>query len=388
MSTLKRDTMHPSSKNLLLVALFCLICGTLLSAQTQQKPSPSQPNQQSQQQLQPVQDLTPPSDAEAEKLAASAAASQAANTGSDTAKVAVPETRKGVDDKYVFKKDVEEVMLYATVVDPRNRMVTNLDRNAFAVYEDGQPQQITSFRHDDVPVSLGILIDNSGSMRDKRPKVNQAALNLVRASNPEDEVFIVNFSDDAYLDQDFTSNIELMRDALDHIDSRGGTAMYDAVIASANQLAKGAKREKKVLLVVTDGEDNASRDNLEEAVKRVQDDAGPTIYTIGILGDDKESKRARRALERLAAETGGVAYFPKDLTEVDAISRAVAHDIRNQYTLGYKPSRPQSEGGFRNVRVEARSGREKLQVRTKSGYFAGQKRADDGRPAETKRASK
>jgi VWFA-related protein len=116
---------------------------------------------------------------------------------------------------------------------------------------------------------------------------------------------------------------------------------------------------------------------LEEAVKRVQDDAGPTVYTIGILSNDRQSKRARRALERLAVETGGIAYFPKDLSEVDAISRAVAHDIRNQYTIGYKPTRPQSQGGFRNVRVEARGadGRSKLQVRTRSGYFAGQKRA-------------
>ena len=199
----------------------------------------------------------------------------------------------------------------------------------------------------------------------------------LKLSFAQDEVFVVNFSDDAYLDQDFTSNVSLMKEALDHVDSRGGTALYDAVVASANQLAKGAKREKKVLLVVTDGEDNASRDSLEEAVKRVQDDNGPTIYTIGILGDDREAKRARRALERLSAETGGVAYFPKDLSEVDEISRAVAHDIRNQYTLGYKPSRPQSEGGFRNVKVEAHDGRAKLQVRTRSGYFAGQKRASN-----------
>jgi Ca-activated chloride channel family protein len=256
-------------------------------------------------------------------------------------------------------------------------MVTNLDKNSFSVFEDGQPQQITSFRREDIPVSMGILIDNSGSMRDKRPAVNQAALNLVRASNPQDEVFIVNFNDDAFLDQDFTSNVELMKEALERIDARGGTAVYDAVIASANQLSKGAKRDKKALLLITDGEDNASRDTLEEAVKRVQDDAGPTVYTIGILGNDRQAKRARRALERLAVETGGIAYFPKDLSEVDAISRAVAHDIRNQYTIGYKPTRPQSEGGFRNVRVEARGadGRSKLQVRTRSGYFAGQKRA-------------
>jgi len=371
MFMLKRDTMHPSSKNLLLAALFCALCATLGWSQTPQN------SQNQQQQQQPVQDLTPPSDAEAERLATPA---PQPNQPGNATSVPVPATttKRGGNDQYLFKKDVEEVMLYATVVDPHNRMVTNLNKNSFVVYEDGQPQQITSFRQEDVPVSIGILIDNSGSMRDKRAKVNQASLNFVRASNPQDEVFIVNFSDDAYIDQDFTSNINLMKEALDHIDSRGGTALYDAVVASvAGPNAPVPRRDKRVLLVITDGEDNASRDSLEEAIRRVQGDKGPTIYTIGILGDDREAKRARRALERLSAETGGVAYFPKDLSEVDEISRAVAHDIRNQYTLGYKPSRPQSQGGFRNVKVEAHDGRSKLQVRTRSGYFAGQKRASN-----------
>lgn len=369
----KRDTMHPSSKNLLLAALVCVLCATLTWAQS--APQNGQSSAQATQQM-PVQDLTPPSDAEAAHMAVPAP--QPSNQPGDTTTVDVGSgMTKNKEGIYNIRKDVQEVLLYATVVDPHNRLVTNLDKSAFQVYEDGQPQQITSFHRDDVPVSLGIVIDNSGSMRDKRPRVNQAALNLVRASNPQDEVFIVNFNEDAILDQDFTSNIDLMKEALDHIDSRGGTAMYDAVVASADQLAKGAKQEKKVLLVVTDGEDNESRMSLEDAVRRVQADSGPTIYTIGILGDDKEAKRAHRALERLATETGGVAYFPKDLGQVDEISRAVAHDIRNQYTLGYKPSRPQSEGGFRNVRVEAHDGHAKLQVRTRSGYFAGQKRADN-----------
>lgn len=286
------------------------------------------------------------------------------------------ELRKNKDDSYTFRKDVEEVILYATVVDPRNRVVNNLDRSAFSVYEDGQPQQITSFRREDIPVSLGILIDNSGSMRNKRPAVNQAALNLVRASNKQDEVFIVNYNDEAYNDQDFTSDINLLKEGLERVEARGGTAMYDAVVAAADHLAKGGKHDKKVLLVVTDGEDNASRNSLEDAVRAVQNENGPTVYTIGILdADSKARKRARRAMERLSLETGGVAYFPRDLEEVDQISNAVAHDIRNQYTIGYKPSRPQSAGGFRNVKVEARSADNKarLQVRTRSGYFANPK---------------
>lgn len=278
-------------------------------------------------------------------------------------------------EQFIVRKDVQEVQLHASVYDGKQRMVTNLDRNAFTVYEDNEAQQITSFRREDVPVSLGILVDNSGSMRDKRSAVNQAALNLVRASNPEDEVFVVNFSDEYYLDQDYTSNIGQLKEALERIDSRGGTALYDAVIASATHLKSG-KKQKKALLVVTDGEDNASRESLERAIRQLQAEDGPTVYTIGIMGDDRNARRAKRALQALALQTGGIAFFPRDIGEVDAISRAVAHDIRNQYIIGYKPTRPQNQGGYRNVRVEARaSGYGKLQVRTRSGYFAEQQRA-------------
>jgi Ca-activated chloride channel homolog len=277
--------------------------------------------------------------------------------------------------RYLFKIQTQEVQLHATVVDQHNRSVTGLNKNDFQVFEDGQPQQITGFKQEDVPVSLGILIDNSGSMRDKRQAVNQAALNLVKASNPNDEVFVVNFNDEAYIDQDFTADLKKLRDGLEHIDSRGGTAMYDAVVASADHLAKAGRKEKKVLLVVTDGEDNASRDTLEQAVRRVQDEKGPTIYTIGLLGTEKQ-KRARRALEALSLQTGGVGYFPKDLSEVDQISLSIAHDIRSQYLILYRPSRPQQTGDYRTVKVEAHAGGYgKLQVRTKTGYYATQERA-------------
>ena len=283
------------------------------------------------------------------------------------------ETDNGV---FIFKKKVEEVVLHATVVDQKQRMITDLDRNAFTVYEDGRPQLLTSFRHEDIPVALGIIIDNSGSMRDKRSAVNQAAINLVRASNPQDEVFLVNFNDESYLDQDFTSDITKLKAGLEHIESRGGTALYDAVVAASDHLEKGAKLDKRVLLIVTDGEDNASRESLEQTIRRLQDEHGPAVYTIGILGDDREARRAKRALTALAYQTGGVAFFPKDIKEVDNISREVAHDIRNQYTLGYKPSTPQSAGGYRSVRVEAHAGSYgKLQVRTRSGYYAGQERS-------------
>jgi len=212
-------------------------------------------------------------------------------------------------------------------------------------------------------------------MRDKRPAVNQAALNLVKASNPQDEVFIVNFNDEYYLDQDFTANLKLMQEGLEKIDSRGGTALYDAVVASADHLEKNAKLDKRVLLVVTDGEDNASRESLEQAIRRLDVENGPTVYTIGILSEDHQ-KRARRALQALADRTGGVAFFPKDIREVDSISREVAHDIRNQYTIGYKPDMARTDTGYRTVKVEAKApGHGKLFVRTRTGYYAGTERA-------------
>jgi Ca-activated chloride channel family protein len=280
---------------------------------------------------------------------------------------------------FVIRKDVDEVLLHATVVDDKQHIVTNLDKNAFSVFEDGKLQNIVSFRHEDIPVAIGIVIDNSGSMREKRAKVNQAALNLVRASNPQDEVFVVNFNDEYYLDQDFTNDLLKLKEALEKIDAKGGTALYEAVVASADHLKRNARLEKKVLFVVTDGEDNASRETLEQAVKQLQDENGPAVYAIGILGEEEHPKRAKRALEIITQRTGGLAFFPKTLDEVDEISRSVARDIRNQYTIGYKPTNPKGAGGFRQIRVEAKvKGQRKLTVRTKSGYYAGAQGAASG----------
>ena len=274
---------------------------------------------------------------------------------------------------------MDEVLLHATVVDDKQRIVTDLDRTAFTVLEDGKPQTIVSFHNEDIPVSMGIVIDNSGSMREKRAKVNQAALNLVRASNPKDEVFVVNFNDEYYLDQDFTNDLLKLKEALEKIDARGGTALRDAIVASAEHLKRDARLERKVLFVVTDGDDNASRESLEDAVKQLQVENGPSVYAIGILGDEEHPKRARRALEVIAQRTGGLAFFPTTLDQVDEISRQVAHDIKNQYTIGYKPTVPRSSGGFRTIRVDAKfKGHNKLVVRTKSGYYAGPQPAASG----------
>ncbi len=274
---------------------------------------------------------------------------------------------------YLLRTDVEEVVLNATVLDG-TQLVQNLTRNDFQVFEDGVKQNIISFQHTDLPVSMGLVIDNSGSMYRKRPSVNKSALDLVLASNPQDEAFVVNFSDEAFIDADFTANINKLRDGLSHIDSRGGTALYDAVVASADKLAADAKRPKQVLILITDGEDNASSLNLEQTIHRVQELSGPEIYTIGLLFGDEmsraEVRHARRALEMLSTETGGMAFFPKSIEEVDQIAAEVARDIRSQYTIGYHSTKPTTVPGFRKVEVTAESkGSGKLTVRTRTGYF-------------------
>jgi VWFA-related protein len=274
---------------------------------------------------------------------------------------------------YVLRTDVEEVVLNCTVLEG-TRLVQDLKQENFHVLEDGVKQNIISFQHTDLPVSIALVIDNSGSMYKKRPSVNKSALDLVQASNPQDEAFVVNFSDEAFIDQDFTSDINRLRDGLSHIDSRGGTALYDAVVASADKLVADAKRPKQVIVLITDGEDNASTLNLEQTIRRVQELSGPVIYTIGLLFGDEmsraEVRHARRALEMLSTETGGLAFFPKSMEDVDQIAAEVARDIRSQYTIGYHSTKPTTEPGFRRVLVTADGkGMSKLTVRTRTGYF-------------------
>jgi VWFA-related protein len=274
---------------------------------------------------------------------------------------------------YVLHTDVEEVVLNCTVLEG-SKLVPDLKKENFQVLEDGVKQALISFQHTDLPVSIALVVDNSGSMSRKRPSVNKSALDLIAASNPQDEAFVVNFSDEAFIDQEFTSDVNKLRDGLSHIESRGGTALYDAVAASADKLVADAKRPKQVLILITDGEDNASTLNLEQTIRRVQQLSGPVIYSIGLLFGDEmshaEVKQARRALEMLSSETGGMAFFPKNIEQVDQIAAEVARDIRNQYTLGYHSTKPTTEPGFRRVEVTASGkGEGKLTVRTRTGYF-------------------
>jgi Ca-activated chloride channel family protein len=278
----------------------------------------------------------------------------------------------GADDQgtmFVFKKQVEEVVLHATVVDEQGRLVTGLDKSAFSITQNGKPEPITSFRREDVPVEIGIVIDNSGSMRDKRGQVNQAVLNLIRASNNEDKVFVVNFGTNPYLDQDFTSDVSLLQAALHQVSAKGSTALYDAMVASAVHLENNSLLTKKVLLVITDGQDNMSQSTLQEASRKLQQANGPTLYAIGLLGSGLRGE-GREALERLASSTGGVAYFPDSLDQVDNITRTVAHDIRSQYILAYKPKNQNVKPEYQSLRVDAHApGYGRLTVRTRSGYY-------------------
>jgi Ca-activated chloride channel family protein len=287
------------------------------------------------------------------------------------------EAQKGQNGMYVLHADVDEVLLDCAVMDEKGRTVTDLTEKDFRVWEDGVPQTINAFRHQDQPVSMGILVDNSGSMRDKRAAVNAAAFHLLRASNPHDAAFIVNFSDRAYLDQGFTSDLVALNRGLSRFDSHGTTALYDAVAASADELARHAQHRKEVLLIITDGSDNASHLTLQQTIRRVQNLGGPVVYSIGLEYDSnkEEARQARDALQSLSRETGGVAYFPNSIDDVDRIAAEVAQDIRNQYVIAYHSTRPASLGGYRAVRVEARGPRgARLIVRTRRGYYASTKK--------------
>jgi len=277
---------------------------------------------------------------------------------------------------YRLKTDVGLVVLYASVLDDRGNFVPSLQENNFRVYEDKVEQKLSVFRREDVPVSLGLIVDNSGSMRDKREKVNAAALTFVETSNPQDEVFVVNFNDEFFLDldKDFTSDVRELREALERVDSRGGTAMYAALVGSMDHLKK-ATHDKKALLVITDGEDNASGHiTLQTAVEEARK-SGTLIYAVGLLNEEEKraARHAKKDLTTLATETGGAAFFPNSVEEVQSICTVIARDIRNQYVLAYYPTNMARDGSFRMVHVELVNpprANGKLSVRTRLGYYA------------------
>jgi Ca-activated chloride channel homolog len=290
-----------------------------------------------------------------------------------------PPSGYGQEEKgTAIKSSVDLVVLHVTISDEAGQFIGDLKKSDFRVFENKVEQSISVFSREDVPVTMGLVIDNSGSMREKREQVNSAAMTFVKTSNPQDEAFVVNFNDEYYLDTDgdFTSDQKDLENALSRIDTRGSTALYDAVIGSLDHL-KRAHKDKRVLLVITDGDDDASRKTLADTMKAAQQ-SNAAIYAIGVFsGDDRRNdkkmvRRSTKELKDLAEVTGGMAYFPETLDEVKPVCEQVARDIRNQYTLGYYPTNAQKDGSFRPVQVQliSNEGHGKLSVRTRTGYYA------------------
>ena len=291
-----------------------------------------------------------------------------------TQAMAQQQNRKARGD-FTLKVDVDLRLLHVTVFDWKEQLVKGLKQDHFEVYEDKIQQEITLFKVEDIPVSLGLVIDNSGSMKFKRNRVNQAAITFAKTSNPEDEVFLINFNDQVFLDQDYTRNLDDLTDALDHIDARGGTALYDAIYLALEHIREG-QEEKKAILVITDGQDTESRYRFDTVLESARESYA-SIYLIGLFDKlselTRKERKAAKLLKQLSEETGGKYFFPESVDEVHAICTEVAHEIRNQYTLGYKPTNLSRDGTWRDVTVRvlgAPKGKRKWIARTKRGYYA------------------
>lgn len=271
-----------------------------------------------------------------------------------------------------FRVDTTLVVLHATVETSKGIPVSGLTEDNFQVYEDGVLQQIKNFSHEDIPVTVGLVIDNSGSMRTKRSQVIAAALAFARSSNPLDQMFVVNFNEHVSFglpdDTPFTDHLPELELALARIETDGETALYDAVAAALEHLNKG-DRDKKVLIVISDGGDNASRHSLAQITTMARQ-PGSIIYTIGLF-DESDEDRNPKVLKQLAHETGGEVFLPQSIKEVVPICERIAHDIRNQYTIAYVPMNKKQDGAYRAIQVKAiAQGHGALLVRTRAGYFA------------------
>jgi VWFA-related protein len=250
-------------------------------------------------------------------------------------------------------------------------MIPDILRSNFKVTENTIEQELRVFKREDVPVSMCILIDSSGSMKDKYTRVIAAAVALIRASNKEDEICFVNFNDLYYKDQAFTGDNLKLEEAMERIDNHGGTAMRDALSATVDYVKAEGKHDKKVIVMVTDGNDNSSSKTTLEDLQKTVRDAEVLVYSIGLLSEEErgEAKKAKRALDMLAEVSGGFAYYPKDLAEVETITPQIAHEIRNQYILAYTPTGAM-DGSYRRLKVEVKGVRSAT-VRHRPGYYAG-----------------
>jgi VWFA-related protein len=269
--------------------------------------------------------------------------------------------------------DVDLVVLHATVTDQKGRVVSGLREQDFQVYEDGMLQTIKQFGQEDAPVTAGLVVDHSGSMKRKLAEVSAAARAFAQASNPEDQMFVVNFNESVQLGLDpsarFTSDPAQLEQAISTAPASGRTALYDAIAKAVEQLKAGTL-EKKVLLAISDGGDNASTHTLPQTLK-LAEQSSAIIYAVGIFDED-DPDRNPKVLRHLAESTGGLAFFPSQIDQVTEICGRIARDIRNQYTIAYAPANPAKPGEYRSIRVVASAPHHgKLLVRTRTGYRAG-----------------
>jgi VWFA-related protein len=273
---------------------------------------------------------------------------------------------------YTIERSVDLVVLHVSVTDEHGQFVPGLQEENFRLFEDNTEQKISVLRQEDVPVSMGLLIDNSGSMEDKKEKVNAATLTFVQTSNPDDEVFVAHFNDKYYFDREFTNNIGDLKKALGQAEPASSTALYDATGQALNHLRTGYL-DKKVLLIVSDGEDNSSRRSLDGALQQAEH-SNALIYAVGLLREEKpeSAERDRQALLALTRATGGAALFPETLDEVETTCKQIARDIRHQYTLAYYPTNTRKDGSFRSllVKIVPPPGGGTLSARTRTGYYA------------------
>jgi VWFA-related protein len=281
-------------------------------------------------------------------------------------------SQKNQDTPYIISVDVNMVVLHVTVQDRKSILVSGLDKDNFQVFEDGVLQQIKHFSHEDIPVTVGLVIDNSGSMGTKRSDVIAASLAFARSSNPSDQIFVVNFNEKISFalpeNTPFTDNVSQLELALSRIAANGETALYDAVAVALDHLKKG-DRDKKVLIVISDGGDNSSKQKLAQVLAMARQ-SDTIIYSIGLF-DSQNEDRNPGVLRRFAEETGGEAFLPESVKDVVPICERIAHDIRSQYTLAYVPTNKKRDGTYRVVQVRAGApARGHLSVRTRSGYFA------------------
>jgi VWFA-related protein len=288
--------------------------------------------------------------------------------------VAMAQVGRSAPESEPFKLsvDVDQVMLHISVQDRQGGFVSGLKENDFSVFEDGRPQKIRFFLREDVPVTVGMVVDNSSSMHPKRKEVIAAALSFADSSNREDEMFLVDFNERVWLglpdELQFTSTRDELKRALERMEPGGKTALYDAILLGLNHLAAGSK-DKKVLIVVSDGGDNASEHKLDE-VLHLAGRSNAIVYTIGLFDED-DHDRNPKVLRRIAAETGGEVFLPEETEKVVDACNHIAREIRNQYTIGYSSDNAVHDGRYRRIKVVL--GPDKYRhahVRARAGYIA------------------